>query len=326
MISHKMHLERAISLIPLPYYWTGAFMEAIFFLISGLLTLFFERSFIYILSFFILSTLIVQETIFLIWAHEKIIFLKNIFIDIIELPEEEILKWYEGQEAIIFNDKGMILTGVSITIIAHQLGLDHLGFASQPYYPYIFVRISYYLAHYIMGAGLYVLIATALMVYKMGKLPLRVNVLLSKNIQFKGVLYSKFTLCAASVYIVWGLFHMSTPLKLTTLQSILWFSSFAVLLCAYFILPQYSIHQMMIKTKKEKLGLFSSRMRDKAEEVLRNPTKENASSLKNMLDIQCQLDEMCEWPFGSYEVLHIALIVVIPLIVVILEMILGVIK
>ena len=321
-----MHLERAISLIPLPYYWTGAFMEAIFFLISGLLTLFFERSFIYILSFFILSTLIVQETIFLIWAHEKIIFLKNIFIDIIELPEEEILKWYEGQEAIIFNDKGMILTGVSITIIAHQLGLDHLGFASQPYYPYIFVRISYYLAHYIMGAGLYVLIATALMVYKMGKLPLRVNVLLSKNIQFKGVLYSKFTLCAASVYIVWGLFHMSTPLKLTTLQSILWFSSFAVLLCAYFILPQYSIHQMMIKTKKEKLGLFSSRMRDKAEEVLRNPTKENASSLKNMLDIQCQLDEMCEWPFGSYEVLHIALIVVIPLIVVILEMILGVIK
>ena len=153
----------------------------------------------------------------------------------------------------------------------------------------------------------------------MGKLPLRVSVLLSKNIQFKGVLYSKFTLCAACVYLIWGFFHMSTPSGLSTLQSKLWFSSFAVLLCAYFILPQYSLHQMMIETKKEKLGMFSSRLKDKAEEAIRNPTKENASILKNMLDIQCQLDEMCKWPFGYYEILHIVLIVIIPLIVVALE-------
>jgi hypothetical protein len=177
-----------------------------------------------------------------------------------------------------------------------------------------------------MGASLYTLIATAFMVYKMGKLPLRVSVLLSKNIQFKGVLYSKFTLCAACVYLIWGFFHMSTPSGLSTLQSKLWFSSFAVLLCAYFILPQYSLHQMMIETKKEKLGMFSSRLKDKAEEAIRNPTKENASILKNMLDIQCQLDEMCKWPFGYYEILHIVLIVIIPLIVVALEIKFGVIK
>jgi hypothetical protein len=164
-----------------------------------------------------------------------------------------------------------------------------------------------------MGTGLYVWIATALMVYKIGKFPLRIDVLLSKNIRFKGVLYSKFTICSASVYVVWGLFHLSTPQKLSTLPAILWFSSFAILLCAYFILPQYSIHQMMIKT-------------DKAEDVLLNPTQENASRLKNMLDIQCQLDEMCEWPFGSYEVLHIVLIIIIPIIVVLLEIIFGIIK
>jgi len=322
MNSHETLLERTISVIPLPYYWAGIFVGVMLFLISVIILTFFEKSFEYIISFFILSTLIALQIVFVVWAHEKIRFLREIFIDMIELPREEILKWYEGQEANIFNNKMMVLTGVSITAFAHLLGLDNFGFPQESHY----IEVYYFLAHFIMGASLYTLIATAFMVYKMGKLPLSVNVLLSKNIQFKGVLYSKFTLCAASVYLIWGFFHMSTPNGLSALQSKLWFSSFAVLLCAYFILPQYSLHQMMIETKKEKLGMFSSRLKDKAEEAIRNPTRENASSLKNMLDIQCQLDEMCKWPFGYYEILHIVLIVIIPLIVVVLEIKFGVIK
>ena len=326
MNSHETHLERIISVIPLPYYWAGTFAGEVLFLISVIILTFFEKSFEYIISFFILSTLIALQIVFVVWAHEKIRFLRDIFIDMIELPREEILKWYEGQEANIFNNEKMVLTGVSITVFAHLLGLDNLGFHPESSYVLNFIMLYYFLAHYVMGASLYILVATAFMVYKMGKLPLRVNVLLSKNIQFKGVLYSKFTLCAACVYLIWGFFHMSAPSGLSTLQSKLWFSSFAVLLCAYFILPQYSLHQMMIETKKEKLGMFSSRLKDKAEEAIRNPTRENASSLKNMLDIQCQLDEMCKWPFGYYEILHIVLIVIIPLIVVALEIKFGVIK
>jgi hypothetical protein len=85
---------------------------------------------------------------------------------------------------------------------------------------------------------------------------------------------------------------------------------------------------MMIETKKEKLVIFSSRLKDKAEEAIRNPIRENASILilKSMLDIQCQLDEMCRWPFGFYEILHIVLIVIIPLIVLVLEIKFAIIK
>lgn len=326
MILHKTHLERAISSFPLPYYWAGAIVGALFFLISIIIMAYLEKSFGNIVSFFFLSTLIAQQIIVVNWAHEKIENLKDIFISMVELPADEVARWHASQESDIFNDKGMILVGVLITIIAIKLGLDQFGLSSQSYQSYTFLKIYYYVAHYIMGAGLYVWIATALMIYKMGKLPLRIDVLISKNIRFKGVLYSKFTLCAASVYVVWGLFHLSTPQKLSTLPALLWFSSFAILLCAYFVLPQYSIHQMMIKTKKEKLYIFSAYFKDKAEEALLNPTKENALRLKNMLDIQCQLDEMCEWPFGSYEVLHIVLIIIIPIIVVMLEIIFGIIK
>ena len=82
----------------------------------------------------------------------------------------------------------------------------------------------------------------------------------------------------------------------------------------------------MIKTKRDKLKIFSSALREKADEALKNPINENALRLKNMLDIQCHLDEMCQWPFGSYEVLHITLIIIIPFAVVALEIIFGVIK
>jgi hypothetical protein len=326
MSTHKTHLERAISILPLPYYWAAAALGALSFFISIVIMALLEGSFAHIALYFLLSILIALQIVIVAWAHGKIINLKSIFIDIIELPESEVIRWHEGQEALIFNDKRMTYAGVFITIIAVTLGLDNFGLASQPYTSYVFVNVYYYLAHYIMGAGLYVWIATALMVYDLGRLPLRINVLISKNIRLKGVLYSKFTLCAASVYVVWGIFHLSTPLKLSTLPSIIWFSSFAILLCAYFVIPQYSIHQLIVQTKKKKLKIFSACLREKAEDALCYPTKENASILRIMLDVQCQLDEMCEWPFGSYEVLHIALIVIIPIIVVLLEIMFGVVK
>lgn len=144
MNSHETHLERIISAIPLPYYWAGAFIAVVLFLSSVIILTFFEKSFEYIISFFILSTLIALQIVFVAWAHEKIRFLKDIFIDMIELPREEILKWHEGQEANIFNNKMMVLTGVSITVFAHLLGLDDFGFHPELYYVLIFIKLYYF--------------------------------------------------------------------------------------------------------------------------------------------------------------------------------------
>jgi hypothetical protein len=80
MNSHETHLERTISAIPLPYYWAGAFVGVILFLISVIILTFFENSFEYIISFFILSTLIALQIMFVAWAHEKIRFLRRVSI------------------------------------------------------------------------------------------------------------------------------------------------------------------------------------------------------------------------------------------------------
>lgn len=322
----ETHLERAASILPLPYYWRAAALGALLFAASIPIMFLLEDSFSHAILYLLLSILVFIQILLVSWAHRKMMEQRSIFMDAIELSRSEVLSWLGSQEALIFNDRRMILSGIIVTAIAVLLGLDHFGIASQSPGSYIFVNVYYYLAHYIMGAGLYVWIGTAWMVRELGRLPLQTNVLISRNISRKGMLYSKFTLAAASVYLVWGAFHLCTPQKLSTPISLVWFSSFAVLLCAYFIISQYGIHQLMVGTKKKKMKIFSACLRERAEDALKNPTKENAARLKIMLEVKSQLDEMCEWPFGSYEVLHIALIVVIPIIVVVLEIAFGVIK
>lgn len=325
-ILHQLFLGKVASIIPVPYYWGWTILAGIVFLCSSIAVFYFENSLSSILSIFILSVLMAQQPIIVIWAHKKMKLLSEYLLEIIELPESEILKWYEDQMAIIFDYKRMFVTGVLITILVHFMGLDQLGFTFQSSYSNAILQIDYVLAHILMGAGLYLLLCTALMIYNIGKLPMNINIILSKNLQIKGLLYSKFTICATSVYTVWGCFHLSTPAKLSTAWDIGWFSFFALLLLFYFIFPQYSIHQMIMKTKRKKLEIFSKQMSAKAKEALSSPTDDNILFLRNFLDIEHRFDEMCVWPFGSYELLHIVLIVIIPFMVVLLEIIFNIIR
>ena len=324
--SHQTFLERFVSIIPIPYYWGWAIFGGIIFLVTSFALIYFENSSSYIPSILILSILIAQQSIIVIWAHKRLKQFNEYLLDIIELPESGILKWYEDQMAIVFNAKGMLVSGVLVTVFVHLIGLDKFGFTFQSFYSSAIIEFDYILAQILMGSGLYALFCTALMVYNLSKLPMNMNLLLSKNLQIKGLLYSKFTICAASVYTVWGCFHLSTPAKLSTVWGISWFSFFALLLLAYFILPQYCIHQMIMKTKKERLETFSKKLSANAKEAFSSPTKDNLLCLRSFLDIKQQLDAMCVWPFGSYEVLHIVLIVIIPILVVLLEIVFRVIK
>ncbi len=323
--SKKTHLEKLISLIPVPYYLGWSLFAAAFLSISYLVLMLFERSFRYIDAFLVISVVIALEGTALSWAHNRLRSFEDVLINIVELPKEVIIRSYEKQEADIFNDKRLIVVAIVFVIFVHVTGIDYHAISFNSSISDVIFNSGYYFAVYIEGAGLYILIMTAWTVHKIGMLPLRVNTLFS-DFHTIGILYSKFTIFAASVYVVWGFFHMIVPPQFSSLQMILWFLGFAILLLAYFILPQYSIHRMMTSTKKEKIEMFSSQIRAALDESFGIPTEENASYLRDMLSVQNQLNQMCEWPFGSYEILHIALIIIIPLVVVLLEILFGIIK
>ena len=323
---HRTHLERIISLIPLSYFWAWAVVGAVLFLISVYILLFIERSGAFISVFLVLSILVAWQGAGVTWAHRRITSFEDNLKEIVDMPRDEVARRYKSQIAIIFNDRGMAVSGLLLLGIVHITGIDYHEFSFQSIYTSAFANVFYYLTVYILGAGLYVMIMTAWGVHRIGRIPLHVNALFSKSIRSLGVLYSKFTIMASAVYILWGVFHMLVPPKFSSLQLMIWFASFAALLTAYFIVPQYSIHQMMVKTKKEKIETFSSKLRKVAFETFRNPMQENVSMLRSLLDIQHQLDEMSDWPFSFYEILHITLIIIVPVSVVAMEALLGVIK
>ena len=318
-------MEKFVSSIPVPYYLGWLLYAAAFFSISCLVLMLFEKSLRYIDGFLIISVIIGLQGTAINWAHNRIKSFHDIFLNIVNLPRETIIRSFEEQEADIFNDRMMIIFAILFIIFVHISGIDYHEVSFNSSISDIIFKLGYYFAVYIEGAGLYILIMTAWTVNKIGKLPLQVSASFS-DFHSIGMLFSKFTIYASSAYIMWGIFHMIVPPRFSSLQMILWFSSFAILLFAYFILPQVSIHRMMTSTKKEKIEMFSSQMSAALEEPFRVPNKENALYLKDMLSVQTQLNQMCDWPFGTYEILQIALILIIPLIVVLLEIFYGIAK
>ena len=285
----------------------------------------FEKTFRYVDAFLIISVIIALEGTIISWAHNKIESFEDILISIVGLPKGAIIETCRKQETDIFHDKGMIIFTIFFIFFVHIAGIDYHAISFNSSISLFIFKLGYYLAVYLEGAGLYILIMTAFTVHKIGVLPLRIDALYS-DFHAIGILYSKFTICAAGVYVIWGFFHIIVPPQFSSLQMILWFLSFAFLLFAYFILPQYSIHRMMISTKKEKIELFSSQLRAAMDESFEVPTDKNVSHIKDIFTVQDKLNQMCEWPFGSHELLYIILIIIIPFIIVLLEIALGIIK
>jgi hypothetical protein len=323
--SNETHLEKLISSIPIPYYLGWALFSFAFLLISFIILLLFEKTFRYVDAFLILSVIIALEGTIISWAHKKIESFEDILISIADLPKRALIEACRKQEADIFNDKVMIIFSVFFIIFVHMTGIDYHMVSFDSSISLFIFKLGYYLAVYLEGAGLYILIMTAFTVHKIGALPMRIDALYS-NFHAIGILYSKFTICAACVYVTWGFFHIIVPPQFSSLQMILWFLTFAFMLFAYFILPQYSIHRMMISTKKEKLELFSSQLRAAMDGSFEVPTDENVSHIKDMFTVQDKLDQISEWPFGTHELLYITLIIIIPFVIVLLEIALGIVK
>ncbi|MGB5100599.1 MAG: hypothetical protein WBN94_08390, partial [Methanothrix sp.] len=291
----------------------------------ALILMLFEKTFRYLDAFLIISVIIALEGTIISWAHNKIESFENILMSIVDLPKGAIIETCRKQKADIFNEREMIIFAIIFIIFVHITGIDYHAVSFNTSISFFIFKFLYYIAVYLEGAGLYILIMTAFAVHKIGALPLRVDALYS-DFHAIGLLYSKFTICAACVYVIWGFFHIIVPPQFSSLQMILWFVSFAFLLFAYFILPQYSIHNMMRSTKKEKIERLSSQLRAAMDGSFEVPTDRNLSHLKDIFIVQDKLNQMCEWPFGTCELLYITLIIIIPFVIVLLEIALGIIK
>jgi hypothetical protein len=323
--SNRMRLIEIISLNPLPCYLGWPVFSVVLFLISCLISMQFEKAFRYLDAFLMISVIIALEGAIISWAYYKMNYMASILISIVGLPKDDMIKRCQKLQEEIFSDQKISFFVLVFIIFVHVAGIDYHAVSFDSMISILAFKLQYYFAVCLEGAGLYILIMTALTVHNIGKLPLRIDALYS-DFHAIGILYSKFTICAAVVYVVWGFFHIIVPPQFSSVQMILWFLSFAFLLFAYFLLPQYSIHRMMISTKREKTELFSSQLKAAMDGSFAVPSDENASHLNDMFIVQEKLTQMSEWPFGIREILYITMIIIIPLVVILLEIAFGIMK
>ena len=55
--------------------------------------------------------------------------------------------------AIVFNAKGMLVSGVLVTVFLQLIGLDKFGFTFQSFYSSAIIEFDYILAQILMGSG-----------------------------------------------------------------------------------------------------------------------------------------------------------------------------
>ncbi len=321
----KTHLESFIALIPVSYPLGWPILAAFFLTISYLNLTIIEKSLLYMDAIVTISIIIALEGMIISWAHKRMASFKDVLASVVDLPEDELMNAINKQEAEIFNDRGMVIFSALFILFVHLAGIDYHAVTFNSSVSMILFKLGYYFAVYLESVGLYVLIMTGIAVNNIGMMPLRLNALYS-DYHAIGTLYSNFTICAAAVYVIWGFFHIIVPPQFSSMQMIFWFLSFAFLLFAYFILPQYSIHKMMVSTKKEKIELFSSQLRAAMDSSFEVPTNENIYNLRDIFQVSEKLDQMSDWPFGIQEILYITLIILIPLVIVALEIVLGIVK
>lgn len=316
---------RIISVIPLPYHLAWPLFSIIILSLSAISLMLFEKAFPYLDAFLMVSIIIALEGAIISWAHHKISSLGVILANILDLPQVKAIERCREQRAEILNDRGIFLFAALFMLFVHVAGIDYHAISFDSDISFLAFKLSYFLAVYLEGAGLYILIMTAIAVHNIGAMPIRIGALYS-DFHAIGLLYSKFTICAAVVYVVWGFFHIIVPPQFSSLQMMLWFFSFAILLFAYFLLPQYNIHRMMRSTKRERIDLFSYQLSAALNGSASVPSDESLGHINDMFMVHDKLAQMSEWPFGAREILYITLIIIIPLVVVLLEIAIGIIK
>ena len=192
-------------------------------------------------------------------------------------------------------------------------------------------RISFifllFVAAYFVGAGFYVMIRTAVLVHNISKLPLKISIYQHPTTSVKAIghMFLRFSFCVIVAYSLWVFALLCSPLNkyLTDPVILFWVVPFGLVVLLYFIIPQYKIHEIMIKEKHKKIRKFSTHLDEAMELVTNDPTTKNINRLRELFEIQQQLNGMEDWPFNMKSIIFLLSAIFIPLLAIVINIIFG---
>lgn len=221
---------------------------------------------------------------------------------------------FEDEIRKIFNDKWMITAGLAFMLLFVPI-VRHGGFYPTALTSQIAFLLNMAFMGFMGGAMLTVMVKIVIMVWKIGHSGvLKIQLFCHPHVSINsvGTLLGKISISLMIVYFFTVLSMIPVHIDKLTLSITI---TFAIVVVAFFIIPQIKIHQIMVANKYGKVSMLSELVEKALDKVKESPTQENISQIQQLFDIHKSLNEIREWPFNLQLLLSVIGSVIIPLIV-----------
>ena len=94
---------------------------------------------------------------------------------------------------------------------------------------------------------------------------------------------------------------------------------FGLFVIGYFIFPQIKIHDLMSKYKYKRIREFSKHLDSALEEVMNQPSRAKLEHVRELFEVQKELNGMSEWPFDTKFLLTLISVIIIPILIVLIQ-------
>jgi len=260
------------------------------------------------------------------WATKKLSEFGQVLPYIIDQPESESTLWYRDQLKTVHSSKRMCIFGAMFVVTF----VPSVGIATKWWqFPFswfdssacdVFLTFMLIVAAFMIGTGLHLILYTAILVFRLSELDLRITIYQHPLTSIKAVgrLYLKFALLVAIADAAFILVFILSPLKLTPFIAS-WLIAMSLVAMVYFVAPLLRIHTKMSEVKHDKIRQFSAHLEETLREVTTEPSSETVERLQGLLEIQGHLQGMSEWPFDFRAIIALLGTSIVPIISTLIE-------
>lgn len=237
----------------------------------------------------------------------------------VEMEQNEIDDWYLQNLQFMFFSKTMWAVAISVNILG-SLTILWLGIplktAGGKILAFIFIQFLFFFC----GLSLHLFVSMLIFIHRLSKLPIRIPLYQHPltSIAALGPLYFKGSVAVLFFYLLILLAIWFGPYGLPPLM-LVWVAVLGVTPILLFLYSQIGIHNIMVKSKHDRLRGFSPKLEKAFETAMSNPTPDNINYLKEMLDLQERLEKMKGWPFDYRLALTLFTTAVLPLLLLIAD-------
>lgn len=313
--------ERLFRSIPLPAWLVWLIFWQVLFLIDYLFTWQIENNAAYTIVFASLNLFFASLCIIMMYCSKILIRLFPHLLKFIEEDKQALTLWYTAKLKHSYEGIWPVISGLSISLLV-IISIFPLIDTLTPDINYVFYyRVSYLaLGFFFLGVALWAQLQVTFLPIDLTnkKLKVSINQFAGNGLQALGSSYLKMSMAISVSFILIVLTSVITPFE-NNIIVLIWLGVAAILIFAFFLLPQVGIHRVMVNEKTNRMAGFTQHLEETMDRTLKDPSAENMQRLKELFEVQNHLKGMNEWPFDLTSIWQLLTALIIPIILAAIE-------